>query len=288
MTRNFRFTLSFTQVFCGVIGRLAMLSEVLADVRETASRIPHQALFGDLNTMQHGIARLSRDYCDDTLRWRLPVTESEWLHENVVSYTVDDGPTNSLVESFFYDEGLLEAQATPISFLMDALQLDNSVHIGTTVITDLGHASPPTSPIGMSYRYHDELDTIFTNLRSPQLIDLFPTSTETLRAYAGLYRGKLDWTLVRRLIVHSTSIHNNDYSASDHKMLAVVVEFDEEEGSWSRARVDEMRTRRLQVAIERGEKQVRTTAWRWWTASAMVTGAVAITAGYFLRRHMTS
>lgn len=30
----------------------------------------HQAIMGDLNTMAHGIARLSPNYCCDHLRWR--------------------------------------------------------------------------------------------------------------------------------------------------------------------------------------------------------------------------
>ncbi len=39
----------------------------------------HQAILADLNTMAHGVARLSRHYCCDAMRFRsLGRTEAEW------------------------------------------------------------------------------------------------------------------------------------------------------------------------------------------------------------------
>jgi hypothetical protein len=40
---------------------------------------------GDLNTMAHGIARLSPNYCQDDMRWKtIGSTESEWFTKNVL------------------------------------------------------------------------------------------------------------------------------------------------------------------------------------------------------------
>lgn len=39
----------------------------------------HQAVLADLNTMAHGVARLSPNYCCDGQRFRtLGMTEAEW------------------------------------------------------------------------------------------------------------------------------------------------------------------------------------------------------------------
>lgn len=46
----------------------------------------HQAILGDLNTMAHGIARLSPDYCCDAMRfWSIGQTEAYFWHHNVIS-----------------------------------------------------------------------------------------------------------------------------------------------------------------------------------------------------------
>lgn len=46
----------------------------------------HQAVLGDLNTMAHGIARMSPNYCCDAMRfWSLGRTEAHFWHHNVLS-----------------------------------------------------------------------------------------------------------------------------------------------------------------------------------------------------------
>ena len=46
----------------------------------------HQAIMGDLNTMAHGVARLSANYCCDPLRWRaLGWYEAAWWDRHVLS-----------------------------------------------------------------------------------------------------------------------------------------------------------------------------------------------------------
>lgn len=45
----------------------------------------HQAIMGDLNTMAHGVARLSPSYCCDQMRWRsLCWFEADWWHRHVL------------------------------------------------------------------------------------------------------------------------------------------------------------------------------------------------------------
>ena len=46
----------------------------------------HQAILGDLNTMAHGVARLSPLYCCDQMRfWTIGRTEAHFWHHNVFS-----------------------------------------------------------------------------------------------------------------------------------------------------------------------------------------------------------
>ena len=57
-----------------------------ASLRVAAQGIVHQAILGDLNTMGHGIARLSRHHCTDALRLlSLGSYEAEVWHACVLS-----------------------------------------------------------------------------------------------------------------------------------------------------------------------------------------------------------
>lgn len=48
----------------------------------------HQAILGDLNTMAHGLARLSPQYCCDKMRfWTLGRPEAHFWHHNLISVT---------------------------------------------------------------------------------------------------------------------------------------------------------------------------------------------------------
>lgn len=52
-----------------------------------------QVIMADLNTMANGIARLSPNYCCDSLRfWSLGQSEAEWWHRNIFS-TSDSSPS---------------------------------------------------------------------------------------------------------------------------------------------------------------------------------------------------
>ena len=52
----------------------------------------HQMILGDLNTMGHGVARLSPRYCCDAMRWRsLGWYEAAWWHVHVLSQVSHKG-----------------------------------------------------------------------------------------------------------------------------------------------------------------------------------------------------
>lgn len=58
------------EVFCGPVGRLRQFADILTHSRAAAARgAARQVIGGDLNTMAHGIARLSPWHCTDHLRW---------------------------------------------------------------------------------------------------------------------------------------------------------------------------------------------------------------------------
>lgn len=62
---------------------------------------------GDFNTLGHTIARLSKDYCKDHMRWRfLHKRESEWWEENVLHFQDEDGPINTHLQGEHLTETL--------------------------------------------------------------------------------------------------------------------------------------------------------------------------------------
>lgn len=69
-----------------MLARIHQLSDIFRDARGPGSATPSQALLGDLNTVGHGVARLSRDVCRDAMRWRnLGRTEAEVWERSVLS-----------------------------------------------------------------------------------------------------------------------------------------------------------------------------------------------------------
>ncbi len=66
-------------------------------------------------------------------------------------------------------------------------------------------------------------EDVVRNCRNHGFFDPFDTSTITLVNYWGLYRGKLDWTLLRGFRVNSKGLKNESYTASDHKLLILEI-----------------------------------------------------------------
>lgn len=80
------------EVFSGITGRIRQFADIARDVRSRCS--PHVAVLGDLNTMAHGVARLSPHYACDALRWRtLGSYEAEVWAARV--FAVTDPPDGS-------------------------------------------------------------------------------------------------------------------------------------------------------------------------------------------------
>ncbi|ORZ36738.1 Endonuclease/exonuclease/phosphatase [Catenaria anguillulae PL171] len=102
------------EVFCGLLSRVAQLSEVLARASATKKQSRYQILCGDLNTMAHGIARLSPNFCNDSMRWRtLGSTEAEWLTRNVLAQPAKDMPFNPALLSLNLPPAVVEAARNP-------------------------------------------------------------------------------------------------------------------------------------------------------------------------------
>jgi endonuclease/exonuclease/phosphatase family metal-dependent hydrolase len=81
------------EVFCGIIGRLKQFADVFADSHQRRALGNHhyQIIMGDLNTMAHGIARLSPKYCRDFLRfWSLGHSEGSFWDKHLFGVMHDD------------------------------------------------------------------------------------------------------------------------------------------------------------------------------------------------------
>lgn len=163
------------EIFSGIFGRIKQFSDVLEEARKTKAARPYQMVFGDLNTMAHGIARFCPLYCQDPLRFgSWGYSEATWWQRNILS-SVDDG-------SDVANEGL--ARFVP-ACLTEAEALA---------------------------------------LRNPHFFDPFsPTKDTTLQDRWGIYKGKLDWTLLRGWHVLAKGMDNHGYRWSDHKLMYVVV-----------------------------------------------------------------
>ncbi|KAH3766167.1 endonuclease/exonuclease/phosphatase family metal-dependent hydrolase [Pelomyxa schiedti] len=84
------------EVFCGLMARIAQLSDLFKLARQSLKEYPMQIIGGDFNTMGHTLARLSPKYCRDKMRWwSIGKTEAQWLDQNVLKVT--QGPNQNLV-----------------------------------------------------------------------------------------------------------------------------------------------------------------------------------------------
>ncbi|KAI9497471.1 Endonuclease/exonuclease/phosphatase [Zychaea mexicana] len=188
------------EVFTGIIDRVANFSEILQYASQHTDEIPHQIICGDLNTMAHSIARLSPKYATDRYRYlSLGETESSWWDRRVFAFHEQDGPVNSRLAT----AGWLSR--VPWFFIRHWAWLYT-------------HAS------GFSM-------DVLKKARNPGFYDPWPVNQVTLENpdYFGLFKAKLDWTLVRCMQVLHRSRGNEDYSASDHAYLLVEVVPDDDE-----------------------------------------------------------
>lgn len=142
---------------------------------------------GDLNTMAHSIARLSWKYARDRYRFlSLGETESGWWDSHVLSFHDHDGPVN------------------------------------TQLMLGAAHFLFPQRLSRWLSGFNED---VLRKARNPGFYDPWPAQEVTLEnpAYFGLFKAKLDWTLLRCLRTVKRVRGNDDYRASDHKYLMVQV-----------------------------------------------------------------
>ncbi|CAG8629396.1 9819_t:CDS:2 [Ambispora leptoticha] len=203
------------EVFCGITGRIAQFSEILSDATAHMNTHPYQLIFGDLNTMSRSIARLSHLCSTDQYRiLSLGTSESVWWDKYLLSWHVSDGESNLLLESrgLGYFSSLFKRNKNNVA--SNSSSDDNEQLVENAVVkkTLSGFTT-----------------SVLRAARNPGFYDPWnPERDITLHLpkYFGLYRAKLDWTLVRGFDVVKRWMGNHDYNASDHKYLMVALEFD--------------------------------------------------------------
>ncbi|KAI7865653.1 hypothetical protein BDF14DRAFT_977091 [Spinellus fusiger] len=158
--------------------------------------------------MGHSIARLSPRYCRDRYRWAsLGWTESQWWDQHVFQFHCADGPINTALGTA---TGLLSLCP---QWLIHALwcRWGNRLEgVWGWVWVWLGG--------GWDTR-------VLAAARNPGFYDPWCPEERTLEnpAYGGLFKAKLDWTLVRECEVVEQGKGNTTYMASDHAYLWIRV-----------------------------------------------------------------
>lgn len=232
------------EVFTGISGRLKEFSSVLLHAHTKVKSNPHQIIFGDLNTMGHSIARLSPKFARDQYRFMsLGQSEAEWWDKKVIAPSSTTDPLATSGLATFLGE---EYSGFPPE-VRSRLALQRS---------DLF--------------FYDPFD---------------PKTTVTLHernAHFGLFKGKLDWTLIRCCKTLKTSIGNLDFTASDHRWLCLEIEYDAASDTKpDRAKqlwLDRNRTLRSNWAMQ------RPSGWAWKSTAVAIIAASAYYGYYMSRR----
>ncbi|KAI8646493.1 hypothetical protein BD408DRAFT_270277 [Parasitella parasitica] len=158
--------------------------------------------------MAHSIVRLSPKYACDRYRWMsLGDTESNWFDRHVMAVYRD--PQHE------YNLRLAAAgfpfSMAPIRLIRFAWKLLGSLKLFEIVSGfDLETLKRARNP-----GFYDPWDPDEITLHNPD--------------YFGLFKAKLDWTMVRCMDVRQKWIGNRDYSVSDHAYLMVKVTPDSKE-----------------------------------------------------------
>ena len=179
-----------------MLARISQLSDIFADARKMIDRrFGHAAILGDLNTMAHGVARLSPSYCCDRMRFRSLGSDEAVVWEREVLALKDQR----------YDP-----------------QNDG----GDRNITSGGGGSSP--PVNEQLRRWGLDAASAADAVNPGFACPFPAATTitldnpTYRWFGvSFMRGKLDWALLRRVRAVRTGVGNDDFALSDHKWLLV-------------------------------------------------------------------
>lgn len=189
------------EVFTGIIGRIHNFSDIFEDASEYAKAYPHQIISGDLNTMAHSIVRLSPKYAKDRYRLlSLGDTESNWFDRHVMSVYRDP-----------QHEYNLRLAGAGFPFCMAPIRVVRFIWhlLGPSVFQLFGGFDLETLKRARNPGFYDPWDPDEVTLHNPD--------------YFGLFKAKLDWTMVRCMDVRQKWIGNRDYSASDHAYLMLQI-----------------------------------------------------------------
>lgn len=185
------------EVFCGMLDRIAQLADILLDSKATIDKgYFHQAILGDLNTMAHGIARLSPSHCCDMMRFRSIGYDEASMWQR---YVIEVYDARYLPER--------DSSTEDADNVRSAAPIEANKHL-----------------VGWGMEREVALDALNPAFSCP-----FDEKTITLDnpkyKFFGisLMAGKLDWMLVRRVKVLNTKVGNDDYALSDHKWLSADV-----------------------------------------------------------------
>ncbi|KAI8084934.1 uncharacterized protein BX664DRAFT_387599 [Halteromyces radiatus] len=197
------------EVFTGIIGRVSVFSELFQDAHFYTNQFPYQAIFGDLNTMAHSIARLSPKYARDRYRFlSLGETEASWFDRNILGYHIMDGPLNIRLLT------MQRSSWTPLWILKSMFNSSNKL------ISNWG--------LSLGIWLTGFSADVMIKARNPGFYDGWPIQHDTLHnpAYFGLFKAKLDWTLLRNMEIKHQQYGNIDYKLSDHQYLMMEVDTD--------------------------------------------------------------
>ncbi|KAK9842835.1 hypothetical protein WJX74_003107 [Apatococcus lobatus] len=184
------------EVFCGMLARIEQFTAVFRDSREQLQKgMYHQAIMGDLNTMAHGIARLSPNFCNDRMRFlSLGQSEAEFWHHNL--FMVTDPAFEPSRDK--QNQHLAGGSANPINQKLQWWGMPEHV-----------------CKEALNPGFHDPWD--------PQQDITLDNPRYRILGFS-MAAGKLDWLLMRRLQLVGKDCGNHDYSASDHKWLQADVQ----------------------------------------------------------------
>lgn len=170
--------------------------------------IYHQAILGDMNTMGHGIARLSPHYCCDSLRWRSLGMEEGVVWEKYVLACRDDAyhPDN--------DDNKMKEKEKEKS---DGNSNDENAK-------QQQQKNQQLVKWGLSHQVAREALNPYFQCPFPAATTITLDNPKYKIFGKSLMKGKLDWVMLRRMRVKNKWLRNEGYEWSDHKCLIVDVE----------------------------------------------------------------
>jgi hypothetical protein len=194
------------EVFCGMLARISQLSDIFADSKQMIEKkFYHQAILGDLNTMAQGIARFSKNYCCDRMRFLSLGNDEAVMWERNVLKIKDPRylPSNDADILAATSRGEVKEPSLP------------STPVNSQLLRwglDLQSAQDATNP-GFTCPFEASKTVTLDNL--------------AYRLWGfSLMKGKLDWTLLRRLRWLRKELGNLNYELSDHRWMLVEVQFE--------------------------------------------------------------